>query len=54
MLVGMRIVFSFSQLSEDLTLDVNFICVCVDQEVGDSGIGAQGFSIRASPKTTPR
>ncbi|XP_045921665.1 protein AF-10 isoform X3 [Micropterus dolomieu] len=27
-----------------------------DQEVGDgsSGIGAQGFSIRASPKTTPR
>ncbi|XP_044031771.1 protein AF-10 isoform X3 [Siniperca chuatsi] len=27
-----------------------------DQEVGDgsSGVGAQGFSIRASPKTTPR
>ncbi|XP_078137339.1 protein AF-10 isoform X2 [Sander vitreus] len=25
-----------------------------DQEVGDGGIGAQGFSIRASPKTTPR
>ncbi|KAL6097959.1 mllt10 [Pungitius sinensis] len=25
-----------------------------DQEVGDSGIGSQGFSIRASPKTTPR
>ncbi|XP_076617560.1 protein AF-10 isoform X2 [Chaetodon auriga] len=25
-----------------------------DQEVGDGGVGAQGFSIRASPKTTPR
>ncbi|CAF97971.1 unnamed protein product, partial [Tetraodon nigroviridis] len=25
-----------------------------DQEVGDSGVGAQGFSVRASPKTTPR
>ncbi|XP_068160193.1 protein AF-10 isoform X2 [Antennarius striatus] len=25
-----------------------------DQELGDSGVGAQGFSIRASPKTTPR
>ncbi|XP_037311577.2 protein AF-10 isoform X4 [Pungitius pungitius] len=25
-----------------------------DQEVGDGGVGSQGFSIRASPKTTPR
>ncbi|KAM3593067.1 uncharacterized protein V6R79_005421 [Siganus canaliculatus] len=25
-----------------------------DQEVGDGSVGAQGFSIRASPKTTPR
>nr|XP_046226805.1 protein AF-10 isoform X3 [Scatophagus argus] len=25
-----------------------------DQEVGDGGVGAQGFSRRASPKTTPR
>ncbi|XP_036934817.1 protein AF-10 isoform X1 [Acanthopagrus latus] len=25
-----------------------------DQEAGDSSVGAQGFSIRASPKTTPR
>ncbi|XP_068604076.1 protein AF-10 [Brachionichthys hirsutus] len=25
-----------------------------DQELGDSSVGAQGFSIRASPKTTPR
>lgn len=56
MLVGMYIVFSCSQQSEGLVLDVQLICACVcaDQEVGDSGIGAQGLSIRASPKTTPR
>lgn len=34
-------------------------CVFADQEAGDGGsggggVGAQGFSVRASPKTTPR
>lgn len=36
------------------------VCLCADQEAGDGSssgggcVGAQGFSIRASPKTTPR
>lgn len=54
-------VVNFSQLSVDMFLDVQlifYVClsVCADQEVGDgsSSVGAQGFPIRASPKTTPR
>lgn len=50
-----NLVFNFSQLRADLVLDVQLCaCVFVDQEAGDGSVGAQGFSIRASPKTTPR